>query len=51
LKEHLEDFLIFGTYPEVILAKSRNEKIEVLKEIVNSYLLKDILSLEKIKGT
>lgn len=51
LKEHLEDFLIFGTYPEVILAKSRNEKIEILTEIVNSYLLKDILSLEKIKGT
>ncbi len=51
MKEHLEDFLIFGTYPEVILAKSRNEKIEVLTEMVNSYLLKDILSLEKIKGT
>lgn len=51
LKEHLEDFLIFGSYPEVITAKSRTEKIEVITEIVNSYLLKDILSLEKIKGT
>lgn len=51
LKEHLEEFLIFGSYPEVITAKSKNEKIEVITEIVNSYLLKDILSLEKIKGT
>jgi len=51
LKEHFEEFLIFGSYPEVITAKSRNEKIEVINEIVNSYLLKDILSLEKIKGT
>lgn len=51
LKEHLEEFLIFGSYPEVVTAKSRSEKIEVITEIVNSYLLKDILSLEKIKGT
>lgn len=32
-------------------AKSRSEKIEILNEIVNSYLLKDIFSLEKIRGT
>jgi len=51
LKEQLEDFLIFGSYPEVITATSRNEKIDVITEIVNSYLLKDILSHEKIKGT
>jgi uncharacterized protein len=51
LKENLDEFLIFGNYPEVITAKSREEKIEVLTEIVNSYLLKDILSLEKIRGT
>lgn len=51
LREHLEDFLIFGSYPEVVTAKSRSEKIEILNEIVNSYLLKDIFSLEKIRGT
>jgi len=51
LKDQLEDFLIFGNYPEVITATSRNEKIEVITEIVNSYLLKDILLHEKIKGT
>jgi predicted AAA+ superfamily ATPase len=51
LKEKLEEFLIFGSYPEVTIAKSNKEKIEIINEIVNSYLLKDILSLERIKGT
>ena len=51
LKERLDEFLIFGSYPDVITAKSRDEKIDVINEIVNSYLLKDILSLEKIRGT
>ena len=51
LKEKLENFLIFGSYPDVVLAKNRNEKIEFLEELVNSYLLKDILTLEKIKSS
>jgi hypothetical protein len=51
LKERLDEFLIFGSYPDVITSKSRDEKIDVINEIVNSYLLKDLLSLEKIRGT
>jgi Predicted ATPase (AAA+ superfamily) len=50
LKEKLSDFLIFGSYPEVITSTSKEKKIEVLNELVNSYLLKDILELEKVKG-
>lgn len=50
LKERLEDFLIFGSYPEVITSGSRKDKISILEEIVNSYLLKDILALDRIKG-
>ena len=50
LKERLEEFLIFGSYPEVITSKTRKEKIGVIEEIVNSYLLKDVLSLDRIKG-
>ena len=49
LREKLEDFLIFGSYPAVIMAKTKQEKIGILTELVDSYLLKDILSLEKIK--
>ncbi|OIO07360.1 AAA family ATPase [Candidatus Falkowbacteria bacterium CG_4_9_14_3_um_filter_36_9] len=50
LKQKLEDFLVFGAYPEIIMADTKNEKIKILEEIVNSYLLKDILALEKIKS-
>jgi len=51
LKEKLEEFLIFGSYPEVVMAKTKKEKIEILEELANSYLLKDILSFEKIKSS
>jgi len=49
LQEKLEDFLIFGGYPVVMSAHTRQEKISILTELVDSYLLKDILSLENIK--
>lgn len=49
LREKLEDFLIFGGYPRVITTKNREEKISILNELADSYLLKDILSLERIK--
>lgn len=51
LKEKLEEFLIFGSYPEIITLQNRNEKILALKELINSYLLKDVFSLEKIRGS
>jgi len=51
IKENLEDFLIFGSYPEIITAKTRKEKISLLNELVDSYLLKDVFSLEKIKSS
>jgi len=49
LHENLENYLIFGSYPEVITASTREEKIRILTELVDSYLLKDVLSLEKVK--
>jgi predicted AAA+ superfamily ATPase len=49
LQEKLEEFLILGGYPEVVSAKTKQEKITLLTELVDSYLLKDILTLEKIK--
>lgn len=51
LKERLHDFLIFGSYPAVLTASTRQEKIQILTELVDSYLLKDILVLERIKKT
>lgn len=50
LKQRLEDFLIFGSYPDVITAKTKKAKISVLEELVDSYLLKDLLAFETVKG-
>jgi hypothetical protein len=51
LRERLADFMIFGAYPEVLTAPNRNARIEIISEIANSYLLKDILSLERVKSS
>lgn len=50
LNVNLQEYLIYGSYPEILFQKSNQAKIDLLKELVNSYLLKDILELEKVKG-
>jgi len=50
-KEHLEERLIFGLYPQVVMAESKDERIEVLESIKNGYLLKDILELDNLKDS
>lgn len=47
--QNLENRLIFGSYPELEFLKTNNEKINYLKEQINSYLLKDILAYEGIQ--
>ena len=49
LKEKLHDYLIFGSYPEVISEPTQKEKLKLLEELVNSYLLKDVLTLADVK--
>lgn len=51
LQERLHSWLIFGSYPEVVVAGNTSEKQKVLEEITHSYLLKDILELERVKGS
>jgi len=50
LRQKQDEFLVFGAYPEVVTAKTRGQKVDILTELTNSYLLRDILSLEKVKG-
>lgn len=48
LNKYYEEYLIFGGYPRVVLADDFEEKKEVLKNIYNTYFLrevKDILGL------
>jgi predicted AAA+ superfamily ATPase len=47
--QKLEERLLFGSYPELEQYPDWNDKINYLKEILNSYLLKDILVYEGIK--
>ena len=50
LKGALSDFLIYGSYPEVLLEPDKKQKAKILTELVSSYLFKDVLALEKIKS-
>ena len=45
----LESRLLYGAYPEVVLLDDNREREQYLKEIVSSYLYKDILELEGIR--
>lgn len=49
-KQSLESLLIYGAYPEVLLEDNNIKKQYKLQELVSSYLLKDILILDKIKS-
>ena len=49
-KTQLEDFLLFGGYPEVLFADSREQKIRILNELVSSYLFKDVLALDRLRS-
>ena len=48
-KNNLEERLIFGGYPELSKIINREDKINYLKEIVNTQLLRDIFAFEGIK--
>lgn len=47
--QHLEERLVLGSYPELIQLRSYQEKGEYLLELIQSYLLKDILAFEGIR--
>ena len=50
LENSLENFLIYGAYPEVLNASTHEQKVKILNELASSYLFKDVLALEKIKS-
>lgn len=51
LRQTLEEQLIFGAYPEVVTARTRRAKIDLVREIANSYLLKDILEFDRVRSS
>ncbi|MDZ7363672.1 MAG: ATP-binding protein [candidate division KSB1 bacterium] len=46
---NLESRLLWGTYPEAVILADNRRREEFLRELVSSYLLKDILELEGIR--
>lgn len=49
-KSKLNNRLVFGNYPELIHLRTKQDKQDYLYELINSYLLKDILEFEGIKN-
>ncbi|GHT03088.1 ATPase [Bacteroidia bacterium] len=49
-KQNLENRLIYGSYPDVVLMNNNEERKEYLKNIADAYLLKDILMVDGIKN-
>lgn len=50
-RENLPNKLVYGTYPQVYLAKTLIEKREQLESIRDGYLLKDILTIDNLKDS
>ena len=50
-KSNLKQRLVYGNYPELIHLSTNEQKVEYLREVINSYLLKDILAFENIKNS
>lgn len=50
-RRNLETRLIYGSYPEVVLADTFEQRKEYLFDLISGYLLKDILSIDGLKNT
>lgn len=50
-REKLEERLIYGSYPEVVTLSTQSQKADYLSDLVNGYLLKDILVYDAIKNS
>ncbi|MDR2938348.1 MAG: ATP-binding protein [Prevotellaceae bacterium] len=50
-KQNLPARLIYGAYPDVVLMSSDEQRAEYLRNIVSSYLLKDILAVDGIRSS
>ncbi len=49
-RQNLENRLIYGSYPDIVAMTESGRKEEYLRDIVNAYLLKDILAMDGVKN-
>ncbi len=50
IKNNLEEYLAFGSYPQIANAKTRQEKISLVKELAGDYLFKDLFLFGGIRN-
>lgn len=50
-KALLETRLIYGSYPQIIVAKTERQRRKILENLRDGYLLKDILELDNLKDS
>ena len=50
-KDKLRERLVYGNYPELLQLESKSQKNRYLNDLINSYLLKDILAFDNIKNS
>lgn len=46
---NLENRLVYGSYPEIVLISDNRRREQYLREIVSSYLYKDVLELDGVR--
>ncbi|MBS3092090.1 ATP-binding protein [Candidatus Pacearchaeota archaeon] len=49
VNQYYEEFVTYGGYPRVIISNDKEEKIEVLKNIYNTYFLKEIKEILQLQ--
>lgn len=49
LEEYFSEYIQFGGYPEVVKTKPQNDKKVILKELVQTYIEKDIIAFLRIE--
>lgn len=49
--DNLRHRMVFGSMPELYAIDNPEDKVNYLKDLISSYLMKDILSLERVKNS
>lgn len=50
LEQHMDDLLVYGSYPDVITADNHQDQMDFLLRLREDYLCKDILELDRLRN-
>lgn len=51
IDERVSEFITYGMYPEIFSYENEMDKMDYLKELIHSFLYKDLLDLSQIKNS